>query len=487
VLPTDALVPNLVIGSGPTGFATALGLLDQGKTVFVIDPTLPLFPDTQANSEISAQKGLFGSHEMYKVSPISRIRGTTHGIPYSEARGGLSTTWGAGLQVYPMEFFENWPCKGLGMLSSYQRLLTKIEHIYSKDEIASRFPWPDNVLSKQHMGSKLGDLCTQEIDFKKILVGHARLAISQSGANKCRFCAGCLEGCPYDSIFNSGNELLRMAESNFRLKLISGFVDKVNIPSSPDENFHIDVFDSQEKSSRILAENVYLSLGAVGTPALLFRSKIIEGKISIKDSQVFYMSFFSFKKMNDVSGIALAKLFIVNKKADLDQFHLSLYSPNFGITKRMEDKLNKLVKFRVRIPNFFANRIIAGIGFIEPKNSGTLTMELRNEEIFINKEINPTTKRKIWETSSILSKELKKLGLRKIPFTTQIPEVGSGFHSGGGLLAPGKIEESNFDEFGRFLKNKRVMITDASTMMFDIAGPHTLTAMARAYRNAQIH
>ena len=99
MLTSNTVIPNLVIGSGPTGYATALSLLDQGKTVYVIDPNVPLFPTTPLTTSVSAQKALFGSREMYTVSRMAHLDGKLWGIPYSEVRGGLSTTWGAGLQV----------------------------------------------------------------------------------------------------------------------------------------------------------------------------------------------------------------------------------------------------------------------------------------------------------------------------------------------------------------------------------------------------
>lgn len=487
MLSKDSLIPNIVIGSGPTGYATALSLLDQGKTVFIIDPSLPLFPITPNSSQVSAQKGLFGSLEMYKLSPLAQLTGATSGIAYSEVRGGLSTTWGAGLQVYPDSHFENWPCKGVGMKNSYQRLLSKIAHVYSEDALVSRFSWPPEVDSSQPSESKLGKLAESSTVLEKILIGHARLAISQRGNRKCQLCSGCLEGCPYDSIFNSGNELLRIAETNNRLQLLSGFVHQIVVPTSSDQPFQIKSVNTNGKLLNFEADNVYLSLGAVGTPALLLRSNIIETKVSINDSQVFYSAFFSRKKMYDANGTSLAKLFVVNKTNDSEDFHLSLYSPNPEITKRIEQKLRDLVKIKIRVPMFISKRIIAGIGFIEPKHSGKIILETQNQEISLWKSTNSSTAKKIHAIVAILGRDLRRIGLFKIPFSTQIPEVGAGFHSGGGLLEVVNSHESDFDEFGRLRQNKKLMVTDASAMVFNIAGPHTLTAMAHAYRNAQIN
>ena len=114
-------------------------------------------------------------------------------------------------------------------------------------------------------------------------------------------------------------------------------------------------------------------------------------------------------------------------------------------------------------------------------------METQNQEISLWKSTNSSTAKKIHAIVAILGRDLRRIGLFKIPFSTQIPEVGAGFHSGGGLLEVVNSHESDFDEFGRLRQNKKLMVTDASAMVFNIAGPHTLTAMAHAYRNAQIN
>jgi len=489
VLTSNTVIPNLVIGSGPTGYATALSLLDQGKTVYVIDPNVPLFPTTPLTTSVSAQKALFGSREMYTVSKMAHLDGKLWGIPYSEVRGGLSTTWGAGLQVYPDKYFLNWPCKGTGMQSAYQRILSEIDHIQTEDALTLKFPWPSGVRKSPPPESKLGELGNSNITKysvkENILIGHARLAISRKGIRECQLCSECLEGCPYDSIFNSGNELLRLAATNNRLHLVSGFVQNIRISNVRESNLIIKIVNSSGELSIINAEHTYLALGAIGTPALLLRSGIVSERVEVRDSQVFYVAFFSFRKLNEVGGISLAKLFVVNKNVGANEFHLSLYSPNLDIARRIEDKVREIVKVRVRIPKFVTNRIIAGIGFIDPAFSGKIVMQNKDGKVFLEETINPKTKEKISETLSLLSEGLRKIGLFKIPFTTQIPDVGAGFHSGGGLVDFMTSTTSVFDETGRLRRNSRLIVTDASSMVFNIAGPHTLTAMAHAYRNVQ--
>jgi hypothetical protein len=324
-------------------------------------------------------------------------------------------------------------------------------------------------------------------NIEKVLIGQARLAITQKGDRKCQLCSGCLEGCPYDSIFNSGNELLRIAETNKNLQLLSGFVNEIELPSSSSGSFRIMLTNISGESSVLNSTNVYLALGVIATPTLLMRSKIISSKVSSQDSQVFYTAFFSFKRMDDKRGTSLAKLFVVNKDLDPGNFHLSLYSPNAQITKRIEQKIQELSKLKIRIPKGVSNRIVTGIGFIDPEFSGRVLIENESKEIILSKEINPATKKKVNEVVRTLARELKKIGLWKIPFASQIPEVAAGYHTGGGLLGLIDTKLPAFDEFGRLRQSRRLMVTDASAMVFDIAGPHTLTAMAHAYRNAQIN
>ena len=134
-------MPGIKIKSpSASGYATALSLLDQGKSVHVIDAGLNLFPaQLTTDKNITAQKSLFGSKQMYTITKSAGFQDEISQIPYSEVRGGLSTTWGAGLQVFPSEFFQSWPCKGEGLTTAYKKILSEIEHFYADDALSQRF------------------------------------------------------------------------------------------------------------------------------------------------------------------------------------------------------------------------------------------------------------------------------------------------------------------------------------------------------------
>lgn len=479
------IIENLVIGSGPTGYATVLSLLDQGKKVHVIDAGLNLFPAQSARKNVTAEKSLFGSMQMYTITNSAGFKDDISQIPYSEVRGGLSTTWGAGLQVFPSEFFQSWPCKGHGLDMAYKRILSEIDHFYTNDALSKRLSWPSGVRNTPSPESKLGAIANTSKSSRNILIGHSRLAISQSSGRKCRFCAKCMAGCPYDSIFNSGNELLRIAEENNRLVLLKGFVSKINLPKNNHEYFEIEIGRTSADRFTFSAGKVYLALGAIATPALLIRSGIVKSEVIVKDSQVFYTAFLSLKRMDELEQITLAKLFVVNKNKKDNEVHLSLYSPSKEIIEKIQNRLQEILKFKLRIPRFIRARIVAGIGFIEPQYSGRIVLKKVDVAIGVQKIQNPITKLKVVNSLRLVTFDLSRFGLFRIPFSTQIPDVGAGFHSGGGFRDYPNFESLHFDEFGRYRENMNLLVSDATAMVFNIAGPHTLTAMAFAYRNAQ--
>lgn len=486
--PPTSPIAHLVVGSGPAGFATALSLLDAGETVFVIDPNRSMHSNNKNVRPVSAQKSFFGSTEMYEMSDLAKLTGATSGIPYSEVRGGLSSTWGAGLQVFPNSHFQSWPCAGDGIQFAYKRLLEEISHTHFEDSISNQYPWPERVRSSPPKSSKLTDLIgsAQGIDdHNRILLGYARLAIENEGMRSCKECLGCLEGCPYDSIFNSGNTLLRISRNNDRLHLIQGFVDKIDIDVSNETLIKVQIFQDGGKEVLISAKKVYLSLGAIATPALLLRSQLMSDKIIINDSQVFYTAFISFKKLVQKKGLSLAQIFVTNKGKETIPFHLSLYSPNFEIAKRIEAKIHEITRIRIRLPKFIWHRIVAGIGFVSPDLSGHLQMHAEGESFSIKRITNENTALKVSEVNRQISDGLRKIGLYRLPFSLQIPEIGSGFHSGGGVSNYCDEDGPIVDKYGKYRKFPNLVICDASGMPFDIAGPHTLTAMAFAYRNAR--
>jgi len=230
-----------VIGSGPSGIACALGLLERGLPVTVLDygndlePQLRAVADRMGASEPSEwtaeDRGVLkrAAYSDFSGIPLKPAYGSF--FPYrgdeellaverdgidllpSFAKGGLSNVWGAAILPYHSSDLEGWPIAMESLAPHYRAVLKAIGPSLARDDLSRDFPLYAEEgrglrLSSQ-MQALLGDLDARrgELSKRGITFGRARLAVKDEVGAGCRYCGLCLYGCPYRLIFNSGDLL----------------------------------------------------------------------------------------------------------------------------------------------------------------------------------------------------------------------------------------------------------------------------------------
>src|SRR5262245_51771128 len=144
---------NLVVGSGPSGVAAALALLERGGEVTMLDYGRTIEPEFAALPRALA--GL--PFEAWPVPQRERLAalsgGSEHGFPlktsfgldfarrtsellaieprgadtlHSLARGGLSNLWGANLVPFSDADLRGWPIDGAALASGYRAALAYV-------------------------------------------------------------------------------------------------------------------------------------------------------------------------------------------------------------------------------------------------------------------------------------------------------------------------------------------------------------------------
>lgn len=478
---------DVVVGGGPSAYGAVLAMSHSGRRPVIIAPTgtwtgPSVVPGASPRSRL-ARKTRFGSSDMYLYPdlPDNRFE-LTGSLPISAYPGGLSSVWGANLQVFSRRDLTSWGTGAAGMWDAYAAILREMPHVGENDNLTSRFPWPVPFPGRQHTSNRLQTALdsARERPATNTLLGLARNATSPLDQG-CISCGMCLEGCPENVIFDASMALSRLFRRE-PLTQVDGVVTRVRRTS---EGFSLDVMKRLDQEIEVVrARRVILAAGSIATTLLLQRSELIPENVVLDDTQVFYVPIISFKRPDAVSSrYALAQMFATNatnisaqEKDDL-AFHLSIYETDPSYRERASSIIGSAASF---IPAKVFKHVLAAIGFVPPGNSGKILI-VRSGEGSIVRTL-PGLNLEVTVQSILKSArpDLSAVGLHLVPRLAKIAEVGASFHCGNltehGMslidVATGTLRSGGPD----------LHIVDGAALPEVPTGPVTLTLMANAYR-----
>jgi hypothetical protein len=464
---------DVVIGSGPTAFAAVSALVASNRHPIVID--FGQNPRSESirldKKSILASKGVGSRSKVFEYpNSLVESRDGKH-LPLSNARGGLSNVWGAGILVREKSEMKEFASVWTDMQDAYDYLLKLMPHVGVEDQTSSRFPWPsisEKAPQSARFSSAVGKLQKTSSD---VLFGWPRIALNNQ-TNQCTRCGECLNGCPLNLFFNSGVELRLLAAKGL-CTFIEGPVITIESRST-----HTLIRTS---SSVIAAKRVFLAAGPIGTPALLQRSSLAPQEITVKDSAVFYCGFINKIRPNgDEFDFSSSHMVAYSRRSGADDFQLALYESNYEYLSRLGSLLGIPASF-LKVPRAFVNRVNAGIGFLDSSLSGTLTIRFENQRSIVTRSEPKNLRKSALKIIVRVAKSTREVGITPIPKFVIVPTVGSGYHSGASMPIDGK----HVDISGRLRAAQNVFVVDATSLPEISAGSHTFTAMANAFRIAQ--
>lgn len=462
-------IPDLVIGSGPNGYAAALALSSAGASAVVMDfgtdADRSSRPRTSIASKADPRSAMALSHPRSLISAVSE-----DALPLSSARGGLSLIWGAAV----LERDES-GCPELapvfsGIVEGYDLLRRHIPLAGDQDRLSQRFPWPEGTPSVPS-SARFADVrrAAERLDGADVLVGGARVAIRATGCTRCGLC---LAGCPEGLFFDARRGLEDLA--------LNGTVRFEDGPALSLKTVPNGVV-VKTPLGEVRAERVYLAAGPIGTPALLQRSGLAPSKLDVQDSAVFYVPIINRNRPSgDESDYTAAQLLVASESRGADEFTLAVYESNPDFRGRLARVLKVPERF-IPFPNWIRNRMNAGIGFLSPERSGTLTLRYDGGRTWVKPRSRERSRREAIEAARRAGTGLRRLGLHPVPSSVIVPSPGVGFHSGSALPIGGDAVDWN----GRLRTAPSIMIVDATALPRIWAGSHTYTAMANAIRTVR--
>jgi choline dehydrogenase-like flavoprotein len=461
---------DLVIGSGPTGWAAALAVAEAGRTPLVVDfgaaPAL-----AAASYDKASTLALKGDISRLRVFDYPRglvASRDAKQLPLSSARGGLSSIWGAGILLRAaVEMPELGPVAA-DVVASYERLLRHMPAAGAGDALSRRFPWPEGTPTAPQSARFASMLRSVPDDTGDVLFGHPRVSLH---ASACIRSGQCLVGCPLDLFFSAGTAFAAM-QADGRCELLTGPVTHLE-PRGAQVVVHL-------PGEAIEAERVFVAAGPVASPALLQRSGLAPATLVVKDSAVFYAALWNRRPANgDEADYTAAQAVAYSAAAGSTDFQLSIYESNPDYVERLaalSPVLGRLATSGSRL----IGRVNAGIGFLDSSVSGQLEVATRGGRTFVTRREAPGSRRRARDVMKRVGRATRALGLVPVPGAVLVPAAGSGYHSGAGL----PIGSDLVDHAGCLRAAPRVRVVDASALPKVWAGSHTFTAMANAYRTA---
>jgi choline dehydrogenase-like flavoprotein len=523
----------IVIGSGPAAISATKALVSQGHQVTILDvgTTLDgdrrkivdrmsgLDPEDWNQEDLASIVGLrkpgeeavhsklsYGSSYSFdtRSSAVGVRWSGAPGFNHSLAKGGLSNVWGSSLLAYRQEDISDWPIRVDDLEPHYRAVLEFVPCTAIEDdleEILPSYSSQSNPLKPSLQGEALlADLGMRRETLRKsgILFGRSRLAIHATGENvrsECVYCALCLSGCPYGLIYSSADTLDELIKSGSVKYLREHLVEEFQQVGDEVLVTGRNLADQTRFSHR--ARRVFVGAGVLPTAKIVLNSlKAFDTPVRLLDSQYFIYPLLRFSATPGIESERMhttsqAFLEVDDPRVSPHMVHLQVY----GYSTFLHQELNRtFLKWPLRSAAFrrgFLGRLMIAQGFVHSNESGSIELTLKkdpNDNTFLHVRICDR-----WRgLATILRVGIKLLiqsfRTKTIPLIPglQLPNPGSGYHSGGTFpmkTDPGPLDT---DTLGRLPSTDRVHLVDASVLPSVPATSITFTVMANAHRIASL-
>lgn len=520
--------PYCVLGSGPTGVASARALLDRGCEVLLIDAGAELEPDRRARLTslksvdpavvrermgdlapvaLPSERGgfplklAFGSRFPYAFEEMSRLEQEGTRCVESHARGGLSNVWGAAILPFRESDVRGWPVSHEEMARHYAAVAAWMPICGGRDDLESEFPYHGAVpgslaLSRQARMLQQWMLRHRaELHDRGYRFGQARLAVrGESAADGCQSVGLCLTGCPFGAIFNAADVLDEMRALP-RFRYLSGF----KVERLVEDGELVSILGRRADggtSEKFEARRVLVALGVISTTKLVLRSlRETHTALELRYHPYFLMPLLLLGNTSDVGTErlhALAQLFVEvdDPGVSSELVHLQLYTFSPQLEAQMRGVLHILGPLGAALTSRVVGRLAVIQGYFHASEATPILVRaLRDRHaqgIALRLTAGDTRpiERKVARLAWKLRRDARFTGFFPIPLATRFGRPGDGNHVGAIFPMRHKPGALEVDTLGRLQGQGRIHLVDASVLPSLPATTITYTAMANAHRIA---
>lgn len=510
-----AVLDNLVVGTGHAGIAAAMALRAEGRSFEVVDlgfdlsperrhevdglaalppdqwdpaATRRLYPPPAASTSGVAARLAFGSDFVYRPSPFLEVVERGAEVKVSHAFGGFGNVWGGAMLPWGARSLASWPLLAGEMADAYRRVLEYVPLAAEPDDLARDFPlhtddavplprsaWTEAILGGLHRHRR--GLATDGVR-----IGRARVAVdASSGATGCRHCARCLDGCPYDALFNP-RTLWRRLEGRDTTIHRGWYAHALE---EHGDVVHLTARNVRDGSTRrFTTRRLYLATGQLSTARILLRSLgAFDRAVQVADSQYFFFPLLMWRGVDAPVDFTLAEAFaeVSDDRITPRDVHLQLYAPNEIILDTLRSTLPGPVP-----TGWLERRFVLVQGFLHSDDSAHLELTVRapregRDRVEVTGVENPRAMRVARAVQRVLGRRLRGFGLVP-PIRPTLVAPGRSFHTGASFPMGGDDPLLCSDLQGRPAGLRRTHIVDAAAFP-DVAGSTiAFTIMAHADR-----
>jgi choline dehydrogenase-like flavoprotein len=507
----------VVIGSGTSGAACAMALLDAGRTVHMIDAGIALEPERAEALAVARKNGrltpetapwvreqdtkakiprklLYGSDFPFREAPEGiRLDSQGVGAEPTFALGGFSNVWGASALPFSAHDTADWPVSEAEMAPHYEACANVLNIAREQDDLAEWLPTYGRSAGQLRASNQakmlLGNLEKNRDALKAagVRFGRARVAAKTPETGGCTYCGLCLHGCPDKLIYNA-TETIAALRKHPRFSYQADVV--VETLSETDDGARIHAKDRLTGAAmEFSARKVFVAAGAMTTTGMLLRSSGSYDKtLRLKDSQYFLLPLALFSGVRNVRSEELhtmAQIFLEMRDPEISPYtvHLQVYTYNDVLARTVRNRLGPMLEPAARWGD--AHFVLVQ-GYLHSDHSGGIEMTLKrdgnSDRLEARGAINPETRRKIGAITAKLMGMATKIGAVPLAPLMEISQPGRGFHHGGSMPMSATPGAFDTDTLGRPFGWKRIHAVDATVLPSIPATTITYPVMANAHR-----
>ncbi len=508
-----------IIGSGLSALACAHALIRRGLKPVVIDAGQSLEPHKQAIVDRMAQqlpgewqdrdleaisdnpslarggvpkKLVFGSDYIYAndETQITNASDRTAAVT-TLAKGGYSNAWGATiLPAAQCDLEGDWPFSLERLAPHYAQVMKWLPLSSGTDQLETQFPAygvADGQITPPPLIAKMIAQAQHQPDAAYV-AGQARLAVTTSGSNACRYCGQCMAGCVYGSIFSSADEMDALHQSG-RIQYLPGTI----VTQLAEVGNTVQVRSRQTAGARSSMEfdRVIVCAGAIASTRLILRSLgLFDHPVTFQDSLKFLMPAFHLTgaQFQHDEQNSLSAMFIETRVPALadNWMHMQITTANEFIMRGIGTPPGSI---RARLASPVLNRLTMAWCSLHSNHSAKLSGVLQgaeDDDRFVFSVMEPETSRQSLRLAKkAASHAMRKAGAIAIPQLGRLSSPGAGNHTGGSLpMQAHRQTPTATDLLGRPGQYQRIHVADSAVMPTIPATTIAFTMMANADRIA---
>ena len=457
----------------------------------------------EESGRVVPRKLVFGSNHFYspEQADITKMDSYFSGSPpWSPARGGFSTGWGAAVLPPAPSDVAEWPVTHAVLLRHMREVLSNIPISEPIDEISGVFgqirPQGAMVLplspGQTSLLARLNEAKSSDASLR-VLVGQSRLLTQaeSSAESRCRFCGHCSSGCVYGSIYTAEQDFdrwisedridYRSGISVFELRETGGLVQ---IHLNLDNRVETQEFDV-----------VFLAAGAVNSARILLNSSP-DGpqKITLRRTGGALQIFATLRPLDvswpEVNTQASHFVEINSQRQSPFWAHVQIGQPNELVLRRLGLSNGNRSSWKGKVIRSAAEHIISAALNVHSDFGPTYEMKLqrqRNQLPTLQTCQHWTSENRatVDSYSRYLKEFLRTAKFYQVPLARQDSAAAHGYHFGSSFPMQ-RSAQSYFssDSLGRPFGWRRVHVVDTSVLPAIPATTVGLLTMANAHRIA---